>query len=73
MPSTPMTPPPFDASLAAQLACPACLGELRLDRSYLICSGCGRAYPINDGIPALVVERAEMPAAVKALDRSEKK
>jgi hypothetical protein len=49
----------FDSSVVAQLACPACHGSLRLEDLRLICSACNRRYPIVDGIPALIVERAE--------------
>ena len=49
----------FDASVLSQLACPACYGDLRLEGSHLICTACGRAYPIVDGIPVLIVARAE--------------
>jgi len=49
----------FDASVLAHLACPACYGDLRLEDARLICSACSRRYPIVDGIPALIVERAE--------------
>jgi hypothetical protein len=44
-----------------QLACPACLGDLRMEEARLVCNGCGRAYPVVDGIPALIVEQAENP------------
>jgi uncharacterized protein YbaR (Trm112 family) len=44
-----------------QLACPACLGDLRLEEARLVCNGCGRAYPVVDGIPALIAGRAENP------------
>jgi Trm112p-like protein len=47
----------FDPSVAVQLACPACLGELCLEEARLICATCGRAYPIVDGIPALIAGR----------------
>jgi uncharacterized protein YbaR (Trm112 family) len=40
-----------------RLACPSCLGVLRLDEGSLVCAGCGRAYPIVDGIPALILGR----------------
>ncbi len=40
-----------------QLACPACLGALRLEESKLLCVECGRAYPIVDGIPVLISGR----------------
>jgi uncharacterized protein YbaR (Trm112 family) len=42
-----------------QLACPACLGDLRAESARLVCKGCGRAYPVADGIPVLIAERAE--------------
>ncbi|MGA3263000.1 MAG: Trm112 family protein [Terracidiphilus sp.] len=40
------------------LACPACLGGLRFDKGKMVCAQCGRIYPIVDGIPALIAERA---------------
>ena len=52
----------FDNSVARELACPACYGDLRAETARLICIACGRAYPIVDGIPVLIVERAEKPA-----------
>jgi len=52
----------FDANLLDQLACPACYGNLRLVDARLVCGGCRRAYPIMDGIPALIVEQAETVA-----------
>jgi hypothetical protein len=54
MPSQPIS---FDASILDQLACPSCLGELRLDGERLVCAGCGRGFPIVDGIPVLIAER----------------
>ncbi|MGA3333522.1 MAG: Trm112 family protein [Terracidiphilus sp.] len=49
----------FDAAVLAQLACPACHGDLRLEEARLVCAACRRAYPIVDGIPVLIAERAE--------------
>jgi hypothetical protein len=54
----------FDPTALAQLACPACHGDLRMEDMRLICSVCARRYPIVDGIPALIVERAESAARV---------
>ncbi|MFP5210788.1 MAG: Trm112 family protein [Acidobacteriota bacterium] len=48
----------FDTALLSLLACPACGGELRLDDFRLVCAGCGRGYPIVEGIPVLIAERA---------------
>ena len=52
------------------LACPACLGTLRVDSrspgeevKALVCRGCGRAYPVEDGIPILLVDRATLDRA----------
>jgi uncharacterized protein YbaR (Trm112 family) len=52
----------FDTSVVAQLACPACHGDLHAEDSRLVCSACARRYPIVDGIPALIIERAETTA-----------
>ena len=49
----------FDSSVLDQLACPACLGNLKLAESELICAACDLAYPIVDGIPVLISECAE--------------
>jgi uncharacterized protein YbaR (Trm112 family) len=52
-------PDRLDPKIFAQLACPACYGELRLEGARLRCMDCSRGYPIVDGIPAMLVERAE--------------
>ena len=49
----------FDVTAVAGIACPACRGDLRLDAAWLACAGCRRRFPIVDGIPVLIVERAE--------------
>ncbi len=45
------------------LVCPVpeCRKPLTLaaDESSLQCTGCGRIYPVRDGIPVLLVEQAE--------------
>ena len=61
MPIDSKTFPAFDPTLLAQLACPACLGALRLEEARLVCAICGRAYPIVDGIPALIAGIPENP------------
>jgi uncharacterized protein YbaR (Trm112 family) len=55
----PAHPSEIDPAVLAQLACPACHGDLRLERSSVQCIACHRTYPIVDGIPALIIERAE--------------
>jgi uncharacterized protein YbaR (Trm112 family) len=58
MPAQPNPQFLLDQAVLGQLACPACLGALRQDGAHLACAGCGRAYPVVDGIPVLIAERA---------------
>lgn len=51
----------IDPELLALLACPACHGTLTQHENRLICQNCQRRYPIEDGIPVLLVEEAEQP------------
>jgi uncharacterized protein len=57
MPGESKALPAFDPIVLDQLACPACLGTLRLEEARLLCTACGRAYPIVDGIPVLIAGR----------------
>jgi len=43
------------------LACPKCKGKVKLneDSTYLICDSCMLKYPIEDGIPIMLIDRAE--------------
>lgn len=61
MPDAPRQPALFDPDLLAHVACPACHGELRTAEGGLTCAACGRIYPVVDGIPVLIAERAEIP------------
>ncbi len=58
MPENSANLPIFD-QWAGQLACPVCLDALRLEGDRMVCTGCGRAYPVVDGIPVLITERAD--------------
>ncbi|MCS7234328.1 MAG: Trm112 family protein [Synergistetes bacterium] len=42
------------------IACPKCKGDLELDREerFYICKSCKLAYPIDDGIPVLLIDKA---------------
>ena len=57
---------PLDAASLNLLACPACQGVLSIDAQQLVCTGCRRAYPIVDGIPVLIAERAKIPSIDEA-------
>lgn len=48
----------IDPSLAEILVCTVCHGALRedLEASQLVCSACGRAYPVRGGIPIMLID-----------------
>jgi uncharacterized protein YbaR (Trm112 family) len=50
----------IDPALLDILVCPACRASLRPDdaANELVCTGCGRAYPVRDDIPVLLVDEA---------------
>lgn len=50
--------PDREDALRALLACPACHAHLSWAIEEAICQGCGKRYPIEDGIPILVADRA---------------
>ncbi|MGI8868411.1 MAG: Trm112 family protein [Mycobacteriales bacterium] len=52
----------IDPQLLEILACPACRQPLRETGETLTCTGCGRAYPVRDGIPVLLIDEATLPA-----------
>jgi hypothetical protein len=53
----------IDKELLDILACPVCKGDIFYDEANekLICKGCGRRYPVRDGIPIMLEEEAELP------------
>lgn len=54
---------PLDPRLMSLIVCPACRADLRElpeDRG-LECAGCGRTYPVREGIPILLVDESSAP------------
>ena len=49
----------IDRELLDILACPVCKADVELKDEKIICTQCGRRYPIKDGIPVMLVEEAE--------------
>ncbi len=41
------------------LVCPACHAKVTLQGDLLACGGCGRRYPIRDGIPIMLIEEGD--------------
>lgn len=51
----------IDKELLEILACPLCKTEVQLEGEKIVCTRCGRRYPIKDDIPIMLVEEAETP------------
>ena len=53
----------LDPALLEIIVCPACHGALAVDdtANELVCTACGLAYPVRDGIPVLLVDEARKP------------
>jgi uncharacterized protein YbaR (Trm112 family) len=51
----------IDKELLEILACPLCKTEVRLEGEKIVCTQCGRRYPIKDDIPIMLLEEAEVP------------
>jgi len=51
----------IDKELLNILACPACKADVKLEDEKIVCTKCGRRYPIRDGIPIMLIDEAEMP------------
>ncbi|MGD2101813.1 MAG: Trm112 family protein [Acidimicrobiia bacterium] len=51
----------IDETLANVLACPVDKADLTQDaeNSRLVCTECGRRYPVRDGIPVMLADQAE--------------
>jgi uncharacterized protein YbaR (Trm112 family) len=43
---------------ADDVVCPVCYACLRFEEATVVCTGCARSYPIVDGIPVLIPQRA---------------
>lgn len=51
----------IDKGLLEILACPLCKAGVKLEGDRIVCSQCGRRYPIRDGIPVMLIDEAELP------------
>ncbi len=51
----------IDKELLDILACPLCKEEVKLEDGKIVCTKCGRRYPIKDDIPIMLIEEAEVP------------
>ena len=51
----------IDKELLDILACPLCKADVSLESDRIVCSKCGRRYPIKDDIPIMLIDEAELP------------
>ncbi len=61
------TEPIIPRELLDILVCPLGKAPLRLEGETLVCTKCGLVYPIEEGIPSMLVDEAKLPAGVTDL------
>ena len=61
------TEPGIPQDLLDILVCPLGKAPLRLEGETLVCTKCGLVYPIEDGIPSMLVDEAKLPAGITDL------
>ncbi|GJQ22904.1 hypothetical protein BIY37_09465 [Candidatus Brocadia sapporoensis] len=49
------------------LACPLCKTDVRLEGDRIVCTTCGRRYPVRDDIPVMLIDEAELPEGPKKI------
>jgi uncharacterized protein YbaR (Trm112 family) len=52
----------IDKELLEILACPACKAPVTQQGDRIVCTKCGRRYPIRNDIPVMLIDEAEQPA-----------
>ncbi|MDP3791960.1 MAG: Trm112 family protein [Candidatus Omnitrophota bacterium] len=51
----------IDKELLNILACPLCKTDVKLEGDRIVCTKCGRRYPIKDDIPIMLIDEAQLP------------
>lgn len=49
----------IDKELLDILACPACKSDVRLDENKIVCKKCGKKYPVQEGVPVMLIDETE--------------
>ena len=49
----------IDEEMLDILACPACKADVKLEEQKIVCTECGRKYPIREGLPIMLIDEAE--------------
>ena len=61
----------IDQELLDILACPLCKTEVKLEDEKIVCTKCGRRYPIRDDIPVMLIDEAELPPGPEPQEESQ--
>jgi uncharacterized protein YbaR (Trm112 family) len=59
--------PMFSESLMALLVCPLGKAPVRREGETLVCTRCGPRFSIEDDIPNMLIEEAQLPPGCKSL------
>ena len=59
---TDVTDNTIDKELLEILACPLDKAPVVLRDDRIVCTPCGRRYPVREGIPVMLIDEAELPA-----------
>lgn len=49
----------IDKELLEILSCPSCKGTVTFTGGKIVCTACGLKYPVQDGIPVMLIDKAE--------------
>ena len=52
----------LDKEFLEILACVDCKTPVEQEEDRLVCTACGKRYPVRDGIPIMLADEAESPA-----------
>lgn len=62
-----------DPELLELLRCPLTRSRVRQEGDFLVAEVGGLAYPVRDGLPAMLLEEAKLPPGVSSLDELKQK
>jgi uncharacterized protein YbaR (Trm112 family) len=48
----------INSELLEILVCPACRGKVEQKDQYIVCTACGRRYPIREEIPIMLINES---------------
>ena len=64
---------PIDAEILNVFRCPLTRSKLIQEGNELVAEVGGLRYPINDGIPILLIDEAKLPDGIASLDEFKQK